>query len=224
VLEFLIDDISVEVGRNILLSAFQWEQFFTFFFSFSDMRQLLYKNISKSKELQKLNTLCWHSDCRSITILTIANWIVLIYPLELEIREATETTSFVSFLNIYLKFDINCQLSTRLYHKRDDFNFAIINFPHLDSNNPITRIKFIFHSSSCVIFELCQFVFRLTSPSSTKLLSQESFYFVFQVSWSFRKCQHLFERWVLVKFSRVQTDRAVKFVPKWWIGRIVRLK
>ena len=28
----------------------------------------------------------------------------------------------------------NGQLSTRLYDKRDDFHFAIINIPHFDSN------------------------------------------------------------------------------------------
>ena len=30
----------------------------------------------------------------------------------------------VSILYIYLKFDINAQLSTRLYDKRDDFNVS----------------------------------------------------------------------------------------------------
>ena len=35
-----------------------------------------------------------------------------------------------SFLDIYLKFNSNGQLSTRLYDKRCDFNFDI-NFPHL---------------------------------------------------------------------------------------------
>jgi hypothetical protein len=46
----------------------------------------------------------------------------------------TETAFSASFLDIYLKCDTNCQLSTRLYDKRGNSNFAIINFPHLDSN------------------------------------------------------------------------------------------
>jgi len=48
---------------------------------------------------------------------------------EREIKETTETTSSASFFDIYFKFDTNCQLSTRLYDKRGDFSFLIINFP-----------------------------------------------------------------------------------------------
>ena len=57
-----------------------------------------------------------------------------------EINETTETTSSALLLDIYLKFDTNGQLSTRLYDKRDDFNFAIINFLPLDRNAPIRRL------------------------------------------------------------------------------------
>jgi hypothetical protein len=34
------------------------------------------------------------------------------------------------FLDIYLEFDDSDQLSTKIYDKRDDFNFKIINFPY----------------------------------------------------------------------------------------------
>lgn len=42
----------------------------------------------------------------------------------------------VCFIDIYIKFDtlINFQFSTKLYAKRDDFEFAIVNFPHIDSS------------------------------------------------------------------------------------------
>ena len=66
----------------------------------------------------------------------ISNWISLIYPPELEIKETTETASSASFLDLYLEFDASGHLSTRIYDKRDDFNFKIINFPHLSSNIP----------------------------------------------------------------------------------------
>ena len=63
-----------------------------------------------------------------------SNWLSLIYPLESEIKETTDITSSNSFLDLYLEFDTNGQLSTRIYDKRDDFEFKIINFPHMDSN------------------------------------------------------------------------------------------
>jgi hypothetical protein len=36
-----------------------------------------------------------------------------------------------SFLDLYLEFDDSGQLSTKIYDKRDDFNFKIINFPNM---------------------------------------------------------------------------------------------
>jgi hypothetical protein len=60
------------------------------------------------------------------------NCIPLIYQ-KLEIKETTETTSSVSFLDNYFKFDANGKLSTRIYDKRN-FNFDIMKFPHLNSS------------------------------------------------------------------------------------------
>jgi hypothetical protein len=41
-----------------------------------------------------------------------------------------------SFLDLYLKFYDCGQRSTKIYDKRDDFNFKIINFPNMCSNIP----------------------------------------------------------------------------------------
>jgi hypothetical protein len=57
--------------------------------------------------------------------------LTLVYTKDVEIKD---TTFSASFLDIYLKCDTNRQLSTGIYDKRDDFNFAIINVLHLDSN------------------------------------------------------------------------------------------
>ena len=60
----------------------------------------------------------------------------MIYPKDIEITKTTDTASAASFLDIYHKLDTNGQLFTRLYDKRDCFNFTIINFPHLYKNIP----------------------------------------------------------------------------------------
>ena len=65
-----------------------------------------------------------------------AEFLPLIYPPELEIKETTDTASSASFLDLYLEFDDSGQLSTNIYDKRDDFNFKIINFPNMCSNIP----------------------------------------------------------------------------------------
>ena len=54
----------------------------------------------------------------------------------LEVKETTDTASSASFLDLYLEFDDSGQISTKIYDKRDDFNFKIINFPNMCSNIP----------------------------------------------------------------------------------------
>ena len=55
---------------------------------------------------------------------------------QLEVKETTDTASSASFLDLYLEFDDSGQLRTKIYGKRDDFNFKIINFPNMCSNIP----------------------------------------------------------------------------------------
>ena len=45
-----------------------------------------------------------------------------------------------------LQIDQNGYLSTKLYDKRDDFNFPIVNFPFLDSNIPSSPAYGVFIS------------------------------------------------------------------------------
>jgi hypothetical protein len=44
-----------------------------------------------------------------------AEYLPLIYPPELEIKETTDTASSASFLDLYLEFDDSGQLSTKIY-------------------------------------------------------------------------------------------------------------
>ena len=64
-----------------------------------------------------------------------AEYLEFIYSRELEIKEITETAASSLYLDCYLCTD-NGKLTTRLYDKRDDFNFPIVNFPFLSSNIP----------------------------------------------------------------------------------------
>ena len=44
----------------------------------------------------------------------------MIYPPEWEIKETTELASAASYLDIFLEFDSDDHLSTRVHDKRDD--------------------------------------------------------------------------------------------------------
>ena len=93
-----------------------------------------------SYEAKFIHTFRYITDVLSINNPKFTNRITLIYPKELEKKEATETASSASFLDIYFKFDTNGQLSTTLYDKKDNFKIAIINFQQLDSNIPTAPV------------------------------------------------------------------------------------
>ena len=58
------------------------------------------------------------------------------YPVELEIKETTESNTSASYLNLLLSIERDGQFHSSMYDKRDDFNFHIIKFPFLSSNVP----------------------------------------------------------------------------------------
>jgi hypothetical protein len=63
-----------------------------------------------ANQLRDVNTICrrsWYIAAH-----------VFICPPELEAKETTDTASSASFLDLYLEFDDNGQLSTKIYDKR----------------------------------------------------------------------------------------------------------
>ena len=71
-------------------------------------------------------------------MLSINNCVKLIYPDKLDIKNTIKSDITASYLDILLSIDSNGRLTTTLYDKRDDFNFAIVNFPFLCSNIPLS--------------------------------------------------------------------------------------
>jgi hypothetical protein len=59
-----------------------------------------------------------------------------IYAIELEIKDSTDTDRSDSYLDLHLEIDSEGRLRTKLYDKREDFNFARVNFPFICSNIP----------------------------------------------------------------------------------------
>ena len=74
-------------------------------------------------------------DLLSLNNPSISNYLNHIYPDELEIKETTESAHSASYLDLFIEIRQHA-LYTKLYDKRDVFNFQIINFPYLSSNIP----------------------------------------------------------------------------------------
>ena len=56
------------------------------------------------------------------------------YPIELEIKDTTETDKSASYLDLHLDIDSNGWLGTKIYDKTDDF--PIVYFPFMSNNIP----------------------------------------------------------------------------------------
>ena len=143
-LEFLIDNIFVSFGTTLFQQVVGIPMGTNYAplladlccYSYESELQKLVKD-KKIHEARAFNfTHRYIDDVLSINNSRFAEFLPLIYPPELEVKETTDTASSASFLDLYLEFDDSGQLSNKIYDKRDDFNFNIINFPNMCSNIP----------------------------------------------------------------------------------------
>ena len=58
-----------------------------------------------------------------------------IYPSELQLNKASTSDTEAPFLDLHLSIS-NGFVSSKIYDKRDDFDFDIVNFPFLDGDLP----------------------------------------------------------------------------------------
>lgn len=103
------------------------------------------------------------------------DYLHLIYPSELEIKDTTDTPSSASYLDLHLEINDKGQIQSKLYDKRDDFTFPIVNFPFICSNIPAAPAYGVYISQLIRYARACcdynDFLER-TRLLTTKLLSQ----------------------------------------------------
>ena len=58
-----------------------------------------------------------------------------IYPTEHQLNKTNTSDTEAAFLDVHLSIS-NYIVSTKIYDKRDDFDFEIVNFPFLDNDVP----------------------------------------------------------------------------------------
>ena len=99
------------------------------------MMQTSYRNFSRKTKRRQPDPLISY-DVLSLNNSRFCDFVDRIYPIELEIKDTTDTDRCASYLDLHLEIDNEQQLRTKLYEKRDDFNFPIVNFPVICSNIP----------------------------------------------------------------------------------------
>ena len=91
---------------------------------------------NQSDVIEAFNSTSWYLD----DLLNIDNnffdsMINRIYPSELQFNKANMSDTEASFLDLHLSI-LDGFVKTKIYDKRDDFDFDIVNFPSLDGDVP----------------------------------------------------------------------------------------
>ena len=95
-------------------------------------------NISGHRRLARSFNLCY----RYIDYLIVFNkkkflvYLKEIYPSQLTVEKANKSDHLADYLDLTFIIDSGHKPSTRLYDKRDDFDFHMVNFPFISSNMP----------------------------------------------------------------------------------------
>ena len=80
-----------------------------------------------------------------------------IYPSELQLNKANASDAEASFLDLHLSISDGF-VKTKIYDKRDDFDFDIVNFPFLDDDVPRSASYGVYISQ---LFDLLEFLVML---------------------------------------------------------------
>jgi hypothetical protein len=139
-LQSLIDNIVVIFGGRVFQQtngismgincASLLADLFHYLYDADFIQGLLKKN--KKKLARSFNfTFCYIDDVLSVYNSRFGDFVDRIYPIELEIKDTTDTDRSASYLDLHLEIHSEGLLKAKLYDKRDDFNFSIVNFPFI---------------------------------------------------------------------------------------------
>ena len=97
------------------------------------------KSLTKEKRYDLIDafnsTSRYLDDLLNIDNIHFEHMVHRIYPAELQLNKAIASDTEAAFLDLNLSIH-NDIVSTKIYDKRDDFNFDIVNFPFLDGDDP----------------------------------------------------------------------------------------
>ena len=97
------------------------------------------KSLKKEKQYDMIDafnsTSRYLDDLLNIDNIYFEQMVHRIYPAELQLNKANASDNEAAFLDLNLSIH-NDTVSTKIYDKRDDFDFDIVNFPFLDGDVP----------------------------------------------------------------------------------------
>jgi hypothetical protein len=128
--DVFFNTVGIPMGTNCVLLV----DLFLYSYEADFIQGLLKKN--EKRLVRSLNfTLCYTDDVLSLNNSKFCDFVDRIYLIELEINDTADTDT-ASYLDLHLEIDSEGRLRTKLYDKRDYFNFPLVNFPFICSNIP----------------------------------------------------------------------------------------
>ena len=118
-----------------------------------------------------------------------------IYPSELQLHKANVSDTEASFLDLHLSISDGF-VKTKIYDKRDDFGFDIVNFPFLDADVPRSTSYGVYISQLIRFARVSSHVddFNIRNKVLTaKLLRQ---------GYRYHKIRKAFSKFFIIKFVR----------------------
>jgi hypothetical protein len=154
-LDFLIDDIFVLFGGRVFQQTIGIPMGTNCAPLLADLFLCGYEEdflqgFLKNKDRKLSHT--FKSSCRyiddalSLNNTRFGDYLHRIYPNELEVKDTIDTQKSASYLDLYLEINSGGRLKTKLYDKRDEFTFPIVNFPFISSNIPASPAHFTTHT------------------------------------------------------------------------------
>jgi hypothetical protein len=114
-------------------------------------------------------------DILSLNNSMFGDFVDRIYLIELEVKDTTDTDRSASYLDLHLKIDNEGRLRTKLYDKRNDFNFPIVNSPFICSNIPAAPAYGVYISQMIRYSRACGYYQNFLDrgwPLTRKVLNQ----------------------------------------------------
>ena len=150
---------SAPLLADLFLHTFEYD------FMLTTMKQDMTKAVSFGYTFRYID------DLFSVNNDSFEEYISSIYPSELELKDTTMASNEVCYLDTRIKQgDASTPYHISVYDKRDDFDFRIVNFPHMDSNIPANPVYGIYISQLVRYARICtskaDFLHRLRQVSS----------------------------------------------------------
>ena len=125
-----------------------------------------------------------------------------IYHSELHLNKANSSDTEAAFLDLHLSIS-NDKVSTKIYDKRDDFDFKIVNFPFLDGDIPRSTSYGVYISQLVCFVRASSYVTDFNTRN--KLLTQK----LLKRGYRYHRLHKTFS-----KFDRQYYD----LISKWQVG------